>query len=127
MNGSLNPTPLDIPSLMPTKSRHSGGFATIPKDRVLRLARTMPDCQSAILVLLTWHATLNEKMTKGRCAGQTLASLSGKQLAEMTRRPLRTIRHSLRQLVSSHRIAKEPVAAGHKNMYGLPFLTSETA
>src|SRR5262245_43264928 len=76
------------------------GYATVTKDRAVQLSRAMPDCQSAVLLLLAWQATLHEKMKRGRFAGKAVASLSGSQLAEMTGRPLRTVRHALRTLAA---------------------------
>ncbi|MDB5306432.1 MAG: hypothetical protein JWO38_634 [Gemmataceae bacterium] len=126
MPGRLTPTTLDAlgGEIDPPPV---GGYATLSKERVLRLARAMPDAQSAVVLLLAWQATLHEKMKRGRLAGRAAASLSGGQLSEMTRRPLRTIRHALRQLLRVRRIAKEPTAAGRKNTYVLPFLSGQDA
>ena len=121
MPGRLNPVPLPAmaePNPPPTP----GGYATLTRDRVVRLARAMPDCQSAVLLLLTWQATLHEKMRRGRLAGRAAASLSGGQLGSMTARPLRTVRHALRRLSQNRVIAKEPGAAGRKNTYTLALL-----
>ena len=49
------------------------------------------------------------------------ASLSGTQLADMTARPLRTIRHALQRLTATGLLVKER-GAGRKNTYTLPFL-----
>jgi hypothetical protein len=102
-------------------------YATLTKERLLRLARAMPDCQSAVLMVLVWHAIRNAKMKRGGLAGRTVASVSGGQLAGMTGRPLRTIRHALSKLLACHLISKVPTAAGRKNIYAIPiFCPTET-
>lgn len=122
MPGKLNPTPLQLAGTPGAIVAAPGGYATLSRDRVERLATAMPDCQSAILLLLAWQATLHEKMKRGPLAGKTAASLSGGQLAAMTGRPLRTIRHALARLAADGVVLKEPVPAGRKNTYTLPFL-----
>jgi hypothetical protein len=89
------------------------------------VSRITTACQSAVLLLLAWQATLHEKMKRGRFAGRAEASLSGAQLSEMAGRPLRTVRHALSRLVAGDRIRKGEVAAGRKNTYALPFLSRE--
>lgn len=121
MPGRLTPTPLaEAAGAIPPPEL--GGYATLTRTRVVRLARAMPDCQSAVLLLLAWQATLHEKMRRGRLAGRTAASLSGAQLAAMTGRPLRTIRHALRRLSAGQLVSKEAGPSGRKNTYALPFL-----
>ena len=78
MSGRPTATPLEIAAVEVAPAvTGQGGYATLSKDRVLRLAQSMPDCQSAVLLLLAWQATLHEKMKRGRFAGRAEASLSG--------------------------------------------------
>src|SRR5262245_2112904 len=79
----------------------------------------MPDAQSAVLLCLTWQACFQQRMEYGPLAGQALAKLSGPQLAEMTGRPIRTVRHALRRLKQATRIKNEQSAAGKKGVYRL--------
>jgi hypothetical protein len=89
---------------------------------MVALARAMPDAQSAILLCMAWHVCLQQRMEYGPLAGQALAKLSGPQLTEMTGRPIRTVRHALRQLKQAKRIKNEQSAAGRKGVYRLDFI-----
>ncbi len=125
MSGRLMRIAVPVATEMVPKPVTGGSYATLSRARVLCLARTTPDCQSAVLLLLVWQATLHEKMKRGRLAGRLAASLSGNQLADMTARPLRTVRHALQRLTAAKLLVKECVA-GRKNTYTLPFLAQET-
>jgi hypothetical protein len=94
-------------------------FAIIERDLVVALARAMPDAQSAVLLCLVWQASFQSHMKAGPLAGQFLARLSGPELAEMTARPIRTIRHALSRLRQARRIQKEQRGAGKKGVYSL--------
>lgn len=119
--GRLTPTPFTGEAVA-ARPRVAGGYATLTMARVKRLARAMPDAQSAVLVLLAWQATLHERMSRGPLAGRPAASWSGSQLAAMTDRPIRTVRHALERLRAAGLIEKGPSAAGRKSVYTLPFL-----
>ncbi len=103
------------------------GYAQLTRTTLTALARAMPDAQSAILVVLTWHALRNARLKFGPLAGRTAAGVSGEQLAEILDRPLRTVRHALTQLVVTGAVVKDPVLPGHKNVYTLPWLTATAA
>lgn len=75
-----------------------GRFAVMHDNRVVELAHAMPDAQSAVLFCLTWQACHQERMKHGPHAGQFVARLSARQLADMTGRPQRTVRFALRRL-----------------------------
>lgn len=118
MTGHLTPLPLPIPEVASpeTPVTSGGGYATFTKSRVVQLARATPDCQSAVLLLFAWQATLHQKMKRGPLAGLPMASLSGSQLAQMMNRPLRTVRHAIRQLTAKQLIRKTS-SPGRKNVY----------
>jgi hypothetical protein len=119
----LIPTALEVGDLRLTHTPTVGEtYATLTLGRAVRLAGNMPDCQSAVLFILVWQATLHEKMKRGRLAGRPVASLSGSQLAGMTGRPLRTVRHALARLVAAGAIRIERMSAGCKNSYVIPFV-----
>ncbi len=99
------------------------GYAQLTRTVLTALVRVVPDAQSAILVVLTWHALRNARLKLGPLAGRTAAGVSGEQLAEALDRPLRTIRHALARLVATRAVVKDPVLPGHKNVYTLPWLT----
>lgn len=116
LGGSLTPPP-------------SGGrpFARIDRRRMIALARSMPDCQSAVLACLVWQASLQERLVRGPLAGRFVARLSGTQLAEMTGRPLRTVRYSLRRLTAKGLIRREHPAPGKKAVYALGLMAERQA
>ena len=115
-------TPLDTGPSVIASSRPSSSYALLTKDRAVALARAMPDCQSAVLTCLAWQASLHERMHLGRFAGRTVASLSGKQLHEMTARPLRSVWYALQRLTERGLVVKTP-QPGHKTIYELPCLS----
>ena len=119
MSGQLTLTPLGEDT---RSSAPPGGYATLSQVVVERLARAIPDAQSAVLVLLTWNAVRNSRLKRGPLAGRVVASLSGAQLGRLTGRPLRTIRYALRQLAARGQVVREVVPAGRKGVYSLPFL-----
>jgi hypothetical protein len=73
-------------------------FAVLERHRLEELARTLPDAQSAVLLCLTWYAARQERLKRGAHAGKCIARLSGPQLADITGRPLRTIRYAISTL-----------------------------
>jgi hypothetical protein len=91
---------------------------------MIALAHSMPDSQSAVLACLVWQASLHERLARGPLAGRFVARLSGAQLADMTGRPLRTIRHALRRLTEEGVIHREQSAPGRKAVYA-PSLAAE--
>jgi hypothetical protein len=94
-------------------------FAIIERNLLVALARVSPDAQSAVLLCLAWQASFQKRMERGPLAGRLVAKLSGQQLAEMTGRPIRTVRHALRRLTQSGRIKNEQAGQGKKAVYGL--------
>jgi hypothetical protein len=98
-------------------------YARLTRTALTTLARAMPDAQSAILAVLTWHALRNSRLRLGPLAGRTAAGVSGEHLAEILDRPLRTVRHALARLVATDAVVKDPVLPGRKNVYTLPWLT----
>jgi hypothetical protein len=82
----------------------------LDRDQIVNLARVMPDAQSAVLLCLAWQAALQERLHHGPDAGQRVARLSGRQLAEMTGRSLRLVRYALSRLKLAGII--EPTSAG---------------
>jgi len=107
----------NLPDVDGSFSRQS--FAILEREVVIALAKAMPDAQSAILLCLAWHACLQERMRNGPLAGEFVARLSGPQLAELTGRPIRTVRYALRKLKKAARIFNEQSAAGKKSIYRL--------
>jgi hypothetical protein len=97
-------------------------FAIFEHGLLVALSRAMPDAQSAILFCLAWQASLQKKMLRGPLAGQALAKLSGPQLAEITSRPIRTVRHALSRLRKAMVISNEQSGAGKKGVYRLSFV-----
>jgi hypothetical protein len=53
----------------------------------------------------------------GANAGKAVARLSGRQLADMTDRPLRTVRYALNRLTKAAVISRVDAAAGRKAVY----------
>lgn len=102
-------------------------YARLTRTALTALVRAMPDAQSGILTVLTWHALRNSRLRLGPLAGRTAAGVSGEQLVEILGRPLRTVRHALAQLGGKGLVAKEAVPPGHKNVYTLPWLTAGSA
>jgi hypothetical protein len=94
-------------------------FAVICRERLIDLAHTMPDAQSAVLLCLVWQAALQERLNRGTHAGAPVARLSGSELVEMTGCPLRTVRYALRKLRQASVIYHEEEAPGKKAVYGL--------
>jgi hypothetical protein len=88
------------------------GYARIERSILVALVRSMPDCQSAVLACLTWQAARQQRFSRGKYAGQFVARLSGQQLARMTGRPLRTVRHSLKRLLEARLIERLGVGPG---------------
>ncbi len=125
MPGQLTPIDLEIVAEVHSSAPTKILFAMITRNRVEQLARAMPDGQSAILACLLWQASLHERMRLGQFAGRLLASMSGPQLAKMTGRDLRTIRHCLNRLTAKGLVLKEETSAGCKNIYHLSFLVED--
>jgi hypothetical protein len=96
-------------------------FAVITKPLLLSLLRGMPDCQSAVLTCLTWHAARQERLQRGAHARRFVARLSGPQLAVMTGRALRTVRHALRNLKASG-VIRRNVNGGRETAVYVPCL-----
>jgi len=119
MRGRLTPLASGVEECGRKPSPGSQSFARVGRSRLVALARLMPDCQSAVLTCLLWMASRQERMRFGPYARRFLARLSGTQLAEMTGRPLRTIRHALSQLTKSGAIRREDMAPGKKAVYAL--------
>jgi hypothetical protein len=94
----------------PDTSKHA--YARIERPVLISLVRSMPDCQSAVLACLTWQAARQQRFSRGQYAGKFVARLSGKQLAQMTGRPLRTVRHSLKRLLEARLIERLGVGPG---------------
>jgi hypothetical protein len=114
-------TPIDcgIREYLESPPRCPRRFAQINHSRMVELAHSMPDCQSAVLACLVWQASQQERLGYGPYARQYLARLSGQQLVEMTGRPLRTVRHALSRLKQTGMIRSENKAAGQKAVYAL--------
>jgi hypothetical protein len=104
----------------PRESLNAGpAFAIIERDLLVALARVSPDAQSAVLLCLAWQASFQKRMERGPLAGQLVAKLSGQQLAEMTGRSIRTVRHALSRLTQTGRIKNDQAGHGKKAVYGL--------
>src|SRR5436309_1970370 len=92
-------------------------YARIEEPVLIALAQAMPDCQSAILTCLTWQAARQQRFSCGLYAGQFVARLSGPQLARMTGRPLRTVRHALSRLKRAGRVRAARPGPGKTAVY----------
>ena len=125
MPGQLIPIDLEIDTEVPSSAPPKTLYAMMTRTRIEQLARAMPDGQSAILACLLWQASLHERMRLGPFAGRLLASMSGPQLAKMTGRDLRSVRHSLNRLTVKGLVFKEKSSAGRKNIYHLSFLVED--
>jgi len=99
----------------PAPAKHA--YARIERPVLISLVQSMPDCQSAVLTCLTWHAARQQRFARGEYAGKFVARLSGKQLAKMTGRPLRTVRHSLRRLLEAKLIERVGVGPGRTAVF----------
>jgi hypothetical protein len=106
-------------------SNPGASFAIFERELLVALARVMPDAQSAVLLCLAWQASFQKRMEYGPFAGQAVAKLSGPQLAEMTGRPIRTVRHALSRLRHATRIKNEQSGAGKKGIYRLNVVPPE--
>lgn len=113
MRGSL--IPLEDES--PTLDANRKAFALLDRNRLGALARVMPDAQSAALLCIVWDACRRERLEHGPYAGQFVARLSGQDLVEMTKRPLRTVRYALSRLRQASLIKREQHAPGRKAVY----------
>ena len=82
-------------------------------------AMRLESTESAILAILAWQASRQERLVRGPLAGQFVARLSGSQLAEMVHRPLRTIRHALRRLTDDGVIRRVTATPGRTAIYAL--------
>jgi hypothetical protein len=119
MRGRLTPIDQALPDPPSRPPGPGQAFARVDRQRLVALARSMPDCQSAVLACLVWQAARQERLHRGRHAGQFVARLSGAQLAEMTHRPLRTVRHGLARLTRAGIIRREGAAPGRTAVYAL--------
>jgi hypothetical protein len=82
----------------------------------------MGDGESAVLVCLAWQAARQGRLRRGRHAGRFVARLSGAQLAKMSGRCLRTVRHVLRALRRAGRIVQEDQGPGRTALYRLDWI-----
>jgi hypothetical protein len=112
-------TPLNAGDLGITGGRDPArqSYARIERPMLISLVRSMPDCQSAILLCITWQAARQQRFSRGQYAGKFVARLSGKQLAQMTGRPLRTVRHSLKRLLEASLIERLGVGPGRTSVF----------
>jgi hypothetical protein len=94
-------------------------YALFDKELLLDLAQAMPDAQSAVLLCLAWQAARQARLHHASNAGQSVARLSGPQLAQLTGRPLRTIRHALRSLKQVGRVDAVSSDPGQTTTYRL--------
>ena len=104
-----------------------GSFALLSRVDMAAIAHAMQDAQSAVLFCLAWHAVLQERMRRGELAGCKLARVSASRLAEITGRPIRTIRHALMRLKKKGTIVAEVSGPGKTSVYRLPLLTGHLA
>jgi hypothetical protein len=116
---NLVPVPIE-PEETLTGAKPDEAYALVTRGRLAKLVRAMPDSQSAVLVCLAWQASLQERLRRGRFAGRPLARMSGQQLAELTGRPLRTIRFALARLTEAGVVRNECTLRGRKAIYVLP-------
>jgi hypothetical protein len=121
---NLAPVPID-PGDFPPTGRPDEAYALVPVGRLVKLVRAMPDSQSAVLVCLAWQASLQERLRRGPFAGKPVARLSGRQLAEMTGRPLRTVRYALARLIEAGTVRNECTLPGRKAIYVLPAFVAD--
>lgn len=119
MRGRLTPLSSGVEQCLGSAPARNQPFARVDRSRMVALARLMPDCQSAVLACLLWQASRQERLKRGPLAGQFVARLSGVQLATMTRRPLRTVRHALRRLTDEGVICRVAAAPGRTAIYAL--------
>jgi hypothetical protein len=119
MRGRLTPVGSGLEDPPQPSPLDSQSFARIGRSRIVALARSMPDCQSAALACLVWQASRQERLAYGPYARRFLARLSGPQLVDMTGRPLRTVRHALSRLTKAGVIRREDTAPGKKAVYAL--------
>jgi len=92
-------------------------FAIVDRAEMTALACAMPDCQSAVLFCLTWHTLIQERMHRGPLAGKRLARVSGMELANLTGRPLRTVRDALAKLKEAGLIELASRSVGRTAVY----------
>jgi hypothetical protein len=92
-------------------------FAIVDRRVLVALVRAMPDSQSAVLACLVWQASRHQRLTWGPYAGRYLARLSGAQLASMTGRHIRTVRHALSRLTTQGHITRETPRSGRTALY----------
>ena len=125
MQSTLKPIGVGLDDCLSGKVKKKWSYAQIDRDKLLSLVRTMPDCQSAVLTTLVWQASRQERFAQGEYAGHFVARLSGKQLADMTCRPLRTIRHALQRLTAVGAIKRFNAAPGKTAVYALSLRTAD--
>jgi hypothetical protein len=119
MRGRLTPLSSGVAQCLGLAPPRKQTYARVDRSRMVAVARLMPDCQSAVLACLMWQASRQERLVRGPLAGQFVARLSGAQLATMTGRRLRTIRHALRRLTDENVIRRVDAAAGRTAIYSL--------
>lgn len=73
-------------------------YANIPEPVLLSLVRCMPDLQSAILLLVAWHACRQRALKQGDLAGKPVARLSHADIAKTTGRRKDCVKRSLTKL-----------------------------
>jgi hypothetical protein len=106
----------------PDDARPADLAVVLTWDQLVRLLQVLPDCESAILLAIGWLAAANQQADDGTFAGRPVARLSGVELARMTGRPLRTVRHALAVLTATGAIRNERTLKGRTAIYALPSL-----
>jgi len=84
----------------------SGAIAQFDRRQMIAIARAMPDCTSAVLLAMYWIADVQSRLRGRRRAGQAIARVSARRLAQITGRHKRTIRNSLAKLRNGGAIEK---------------------
>lgn len=113
------PAKLEPVSLPPEQPDTEGTFAIMDRSQMTSLVRAMPDCQSAVLFCLAWHAAVQVRMKHGKLAGQNVARVSVNELARILDRSRRTVQYGLATLKDVGLVAKLEGKPGQTAVYRL--------
>lgn len=101
-------------------------YARFDRRQLEVLARAMPDAQSAVLLCLAWHAARQARLHRGEYAGQFVARVSARELAELIDRAIRTVRYALKALKQNGLIDSENRGPGKKGAFRVTMLETGT-
>lgn len=91
--------------------------AVLSRPKLIRLLRAIRDAQASVLLGLVVIAGRNRLQDDGPSHGLPVAHVSGAELAALTGKPLRTVRHALTRLKASGSILNAGAEGGRRASY----------